>query len=40
MVFGSSPLQMGVSDAIMSGDLDIATDEEIEVILIAAGLTK
>lgn len=40
VVFGSSPLQMGVSDAIMSGDLDIATDEEIEGILIAAGLTK
>ena len=31
---------MGVSDAIMSGDLDIATDEEIEGVLSAAGLTK
>ena len=40
VVFGSSPLQMGVSEAIMSGDLDIATDEEIEGILAAAGLTK
>jgi len=40
VVFGSSPLQMGVSDAIMSGDLDIATDEAIEGLLVAAGLTK
>jgi hypothetical protein len=40
VVFGSSPLQMGVSDAIMSGDLDIATDEEVEGLLLAAGLTK
>lgn len=40
VVFGSSPLQMGVSDAIMSGDLDIATDEEIASILEEAGLTK
>jgi hypothetical protein len=40
VVFGSSPLQMGVSEAIMSGDLDIATDEEIEGLLVAAGLTK
>ncbi len=40
VVFGSSPLQMGVSEAIMSGDLDIATDEEIEGLLVEAGLTK
>jgi hypothetical protein len=40
VVFGSSPLQMGVSDAIMSGDLDIAADEEIESILKDARLTK
>jgi len=31
---------MGVSEAIMSGDLDIATDEEIEGLLVAGGLTK
>lgn len=40
VIFGSSPLQMGVSGAIMSGDLDIATDDEIELILREAGLTK
>lgn len=40
VVFGSSPLQMGVSEAIMSGDLDIASDEEIEGLLAAACLTK
>ena len=40
VVFGSSPLQMGVSKAIMSGDLDIASDEGIEGLLKDAGLTK
>lgn len=40
VVFGSSPLQMGVSEAIMSGDLDIATDEDIVSILKKARLTK
>jgi len=40
VVFGSSPLQMGVSNAIMSGDLDIASDERIEGVLKDAGLTK
>lgn len=37
---GQGPLQMGVSKAIMSGDLDIASDEGIEGLLKDAGLTK
>ena len=40
IIFGSSPLQMGVSSAVSSGDLDVATDEDIEKILESAHLTK
>lgn len=40
IIFGSSPLQMGVSSAVTSGDLDVATDEDIGNFLTLAHLTK
>ena len=40
IIFGSSPLQMGVSSAVSSGDLDVATDEDVEKFLKSAQLTK
>ena len=40
VIFGSSPLQMGISSAITSGDLDIATDSNLERVLTEAKLTK
>jgi|APCry1669193181_1035450.scaffolds.fasta_scaffold00001_35 hypothetical protein len=40
IIFGSSPLQMGVSSAVTSGDLDVATDEDIAKLLESAQLTK
>ncbi|CAN5711962.1 hypothetical protein BH09VER1_BH09VER1_44470 [soil metagenome] len=40
IVFGSSPLQMGVSTAITSGDLDIASDDDIQRLFTDAHLSK
>lgn len=40
IVFGSSPLQMGVTDSITSGDVDIASDDNIEEIFRVAQLAK
>lgn len=40
IIFGSSPLQMRVSSAVSSGDLDVATDEDIANLLESAHLTK
>ncbi len=40
VVFGSSPLQMGITKSITSGDLDIASDQDIEEIFQKAHLSK